>query len=68
MTEKYLKAREAAAYIGSSESTLAKLRTYGGGPTYHKIGRGVRYTHRGLDTYMAERSVRSTSDKLKEDR
>ena len=62
MQDVFLKPAEAAAYIGSSVSTLAKLRIYGGGPTYHKVGRSVRYSRAALDVFMAQRLVHSTSD------
>jgi hypothetical protein len=46
---KMLSAPEAAAYCGSSASTFAKLRLYGGGPLYVKLGRRVVYDPADLD-------------------
>ncbi len=48
----YLKPLEAAQYLRSSPSTLAKLRVYAGGPTYSRIGRAVRYRFADLDAWM----------------
>lgn len=62
MTEKYLKPRQAAAYINSSTSTLAKRRLYGGGPKFTRIGRAIRYAKPDLDSFMAANTVASTSD------
>ena len=53
----------AAARIGLSRSTLEKLRVYGGGPPYLKLGRLVRYRAHDLDTWLAERVVANTSEK-----
>ncbi len=58
----YLTPREAAEYLRSSVSTLAKLRMYGGGPAFTRIGRSIRYPRAELDRYMAERVARSTSE------
>ena len=53
---------EAAAYLKSSTSTLAKKRLKGNGPTYTKFGRLVLYAKRDLDEHLASRRRRSTSD------
>jgi predicted DNA-binding transcriptional regulator AlpA len=58
MSEKYLKPREAAAFINSSKSTLAKLRLSGAGPKFVRIGRVIRYRQMDLDSWM-ERSLTS---------
>jgi excisionase family DNA binding protein len=58
----YLTPREAAEYLRSSVSTLAKLRMYGGGPAFTRIGRAIRYPRAELDRYMAARISRSTSE------
>jgi excisionase family DNA binding protein len=60
--ETYLTPGEAAAYLHNSASTLAKLRVYGGGPAFCRIGKSIRYRRCDLDQYMAERRVRSTSE------
>lgn len=53
---------EAAKYLGISASTLAKLRVYGGGPTFISLGRRRVYDRRDLDGWAAERRRISTSD------
>ena len=35
---RYLRTQEAARFLGLSERTLEKHRTYGTGPTYRKLG------------------------------
>jgi hypothetical protein len=60
----YLKPREAAFYISSSTSTLAKRRLYGGGPKFSRIGRAIRYAKSDLDAFMAATTVNSTSEKV----
>lgn len=52
----------AAAYCGSSVSTMEKLRVYGGGPAFIKIGRRVSYDPADLDAWLALNKRRSTSD------
>ncbi len=54
---------EAAAYVKSTTSTLAKKRLKGNGPTYTKFGRLVLYAKRDLDEYLTSRRRRSTSDR-----
>lgn len=63
VSDTYLTPLEAAEYLRSSVSTLAKLRVYGGGPRFTRLGRAVRYSRAELDAYMAARISRSTSDK-----
>lgn len=53
---------EAAHYVSSSISTLAKLRLKGGGPTFCRIGRAIRYRRSDLDGWLAATARRSTSD------
>ena len=59
--EVYLTAQEAAQYLRSSTSTLAKFRVYGGGPTFCRLDRAIRYRRSDLDEFMAHGRVRSTS-------
>ena len=61
---KMLSAPEAAAYCGSSASTFAKLRLYGGGPHYVKLGRRVVYDPADLDRWLASHRRASTSDEV----
>lgn len=59
----HLPVAAAAAYLGISKSTLDKLRVYGSGPRYAKLGRRVTYRLADLDQWVQSRLRRSTSDK-----
>jgi predicted DNA-binding transcriptional regulator AlpA len=66
--QRWLRVAAAAAYLGVGVGTLNKLRTYGGGPRYAKPIPGVvAYDVADLDAWMAERKVRSTSERLRAD-
>jgi predicted DNA-binding transcriptional regulator AlpA len=60
--KRYLNPVEASEYIGVSSSWLAKLRLYGGGPRYSKIGRSIRYATEELDAWLASNLQVSTSE------
>jgi excisionase family DNA binding protein len=63
MSETILRTADAARYLNFSESTLEKLRVYGGGPTFIRLGaRAVRYRRADLDAWLAAGARRSTSD------
>jgi hypothetical protein len=53
---------EAASYCGSSASTFSKLRLFGGGPTFIKLGRRVVYDPADLDVWLAAHRRNSTSE------
>jgi predicted DNA-binding transcriptional regulator AlpA len=53
---------DAAKIVGLSESTLAKLRLYGNGPTYCKLGRRVVYRPADLDAWLQSRTVQDTTE------
>jgi len=57
-----LTTQEAARHIGCAPITLAKLRCSGGGPTFLKIGRAVRYALADLDAWLATKRRMSTSE------
>jgi predicted DNA-binding transcriptional regulator AlpA len=59
---KMLRAPAAAAYCGSSASTFAKLRIFGGGPAFVKIGRRVVYDPEDLDRWLAAHRRAHTGD------
>jgi excisionase family DNA binding protein len=61
-TDLYMTPKEAAEYLRSSPSTLAKRRLFGGGPIFTRIGKAVRYRRSDLDAWMAGTARRSTSD------
>jgi excisionase family DNA binding protein len=53
VTEIYFTPREAAEYLRSSTSTLAKARMKKNGPAFVRIGRAVRYRQSDLDLWMS---------------
>jgi hypothetical protein len=57
-----LSTRQAAAYCGLSPRTLEKHRCLGGGPTYVKLGRLVKYRVVDLEAWITGGQRRSTSD------
>jgi hypothetical protein len=57
-----LTAKEAARVLGLAPSTLAKLRLYGNGPVYCKLGRRVVYRREDLAEWLETRVARDTSD------
>lgn len=60
----YLNTAQAAAFTCLGVQTLAKLRVYGGGPTYVKAGRKVLYRRIDLDRWLASKLRSSTSQEL----
>ncbi len=61
--KRHLRTPEAAAYVGLTVSTMAKLRLRGDGPPYAKAGpRIVVYDTADLDAWLAGRKRRSTSE------
>lgn len=65
---KNLRVPQAAEYIGVSKSLLDKLRCYGGGPAYAKLGATVIYSTADLDAWVAERRVVPANDNAAEAR
>jgi predicted DNA-binding transcriptional regulator AlpA len=56
---------DAAAFLGLSVSTLAKMRLRGDGPRYAKIGkRVVLYALKDLEVWVEARKRNSTSEDL----
>ena len=60
--DRYFKPTEAADYLGSAVSALAKLRSIGGGPVFLRLGKAIRYRKRDLDGWMARTAASSTSE------
>ena len=58
----YLTPREAAEYLRTSTSTLAKRRLYNDEPKFCRIGRAIRYRKSDLDDFMVRTRVKSTSE------
>jgi hypothetical protein len=53
---------QAANYTKLSKSSLDKLRVYGGGPVYIKVGARVVYDRVDLDTWLTGKKVANTSE------
>ncbi len=63
LTTTKLRAPHAAAYVGLSPSTLAKMRLRGNGPIYSKAGpRVVIYDKADLDAWLDGQKRRSTAE------
>jgi excisionase family DNA binding protein len=61
--ETILRTADAARYVNLAVSTLEKMRVYGGGPTFVRLGaRAIRYRREDLDAWLAAGARRSTSD------
>jgi len=52
-----MRPERAAEYLCLSKSNLDKMRCYGGGPRFFKLGRAVIYKVTDLDTWRDERVV-----------
>ena len=59
---RYMRTPEAARFLGLSDRTLEKHRTYGTGPTYRKLGGRVVYALEDLQAWADRGAVTSTSD------
>ena len=57
-----LDAGETARRLGLSISTLAKMRLYGTGPVYSKLGRRVVYRLEDLESWIEANRFQSTSE------
>ena len=64
---RYLRTQEAARFLGLSERTLEKHRTYGTGPTYRKLGGRVVYLVDDLRAWADIGIKHSTSDPGQDD-
>ena len=56
----YLSVRDAAAKLSIGVSTLNKLRIYGGGPVFNRIGRRVVYSSDILNEWASRESFETT--------
>jgi len=61
-----LDTREAATFLALCPGTLEVWRVRGGGPTFVKLGRAVRYRRSDLEVYALDRLRCSTSDRGRE--
>ena len=57
-----LRVSDAASFLGLSASTLNKLRVYGGGPAFAKLGRAIVYDLQDLNAWADARKHRNTSE------
>ncbi len=57
-----LNADQTARRLGLSISTLAKMRLYGTGPVYSKLGRRVVYQIEDLENWIKANRYQSTSE------
>jgi hypothetical protein len=55
---------QAATYTSLSKSSLDKLRVYGGGPLYIKVGARVVYDRIDLDTWLVGKKIANTSQQI----
>ncbi|RWE06356.1 MAG: DNA-binding protein [Mesorhizobium sp.] len=62
MPPRFLRTPEAARFLGLSDRTLEKHRTYGTGPAYRKLGGRVVYALQDLQAWADRGTKRSTSD------
>lgn len=63
-----IRVKQATGYVGLSKSSLDKLRHFGGGPEYFKLGRAVVYNTDDLDVWMAARRRSETWDGANDNR
>jgi excisionase family DNA binding protein len=61
MVSQFLDTKQAAQYLGLKKNTLEVWRVKGGGPTFVKFGRAVRYRIQDLDAYVEKNLLTSTS-------
>ena len=59
--DRWVNTEAAARHCGMAASTFEKLRVYGSGCPYSKMGRSVRYRLSDLDAWMEARVIDSTS-------
>lgn len=59
---RHLSTKEAARFLGLSNRTLEKHRSYGTGPVYRKIGGRVVYTIDDLQAWALRGARTSTTD------
>lgn len=62
LPHRFLRTPEAARFLGLSDRTLEKHRTYGTGPAYRKLGGRVVYAIEDLQAWADRGTVVSTSD------
>lgn len=61
----YMRVPQAADYLGLSKSALDKMRCYGGGPAYAKLGTTIVYQTADLDAWVFARRIEPANDNIK---
>jgi len=61
-TQQFLTRRQAAEFLNLKKSTLDAWATRGGGPSYIKMGRAVRYRPADLLAWAENRITRNTAE------
>lgn len=64
ISDTYFTPREAAEYLRSSVSTLAKGRMTNRGPVFVRIGRAIRYRRSDIDAWMSSSVTRTVAATL----
>lgn len=59
--QKYLRRKEAAAYLGIAAQTLARWAVEGFGPAMCKMGRAVAYSVEDLEQFARSRRVAAST-------
>lgn len=63
MTQRYLRTKDAAKYVGVGQSTLERMRIEGNGPLFRKLGqRIVTYAIDDLDAWASQEVRNSTAE------
>lgn len=57
-----IRVRDAATYVGLSKSNLDKMRCFGTGPAYAKLGATVIYATEDLDAWVTANRVVPAND------
>lgn len=52
MSRRWLTSREASAFLGLADQTLANWRYLGKGPRFYRVGQLVKYDERDLDAWL----------------
>jgi predicted DNA-binding transcriptional regulator AlpA len=60
-SHRFVKTPEAAEFVRLSTSQLNKLRVFGNGPEFVKLGRSVLYEVEALESWIAKNRRSSTS-------
>lgn len=64
MERSWFNTKETSEYLGVAKATLDSMRTRGGGPTFKKFGRLVRYEKAALDAWIDSRPTGSTTTEI----